>query len=179
MSLILFYRHGKHTVLIPGDITPDCLKHILDEGDGLEKRYTVFDRQAKEDNPEWHHKTNEQPSLKSLLQQYGLSVFVAPHHGLESGFSEDLYMAVNDKPSVVVISEKRHTSDTDGSIDSRYQCSDGASGLSVDVEGVVENKFSVSTKNGHHILIFIEGTGGVPKVFLDKDPEKLLQKIGG
>jgi len=179
MSLVLFYRHGKHTFLIPGDITPACLKHILDEGDGLEKRYTVFDRQIKEDHPEWHQKTNDQPSLKSLLQQYGLSVFVAPHHGLESGFSEDLYEALNNKPSVVVISEKRHSSDTDGSIDSRYQCSDGASGLSVDVEGTTESKFSVSTKNGHHILISLEGTGGVPKVFLDKDPEKLLQKIGG
>jgi hypothetical protein len=180
MSLILFYRHGNHTVLIPGDITPDCLDHILEEGKGLEKRYTIFDRQKNEDHHKWHLRTDDQPSLKSLLKTYGLSILVAPHHGLESCFSEKLYEAIKgNKPDLVVISEKRHNAENDGSVDDRYQNANGASGLNVNIEGTGKRKFSVSTTNGHHILISLEGTGGCPKVYLEKDPDKLVQRIGG
>lgn len=180
LSLLLFYRHGIHTILIPGDITPDSLKHILDGGKGLEKRYTIFDRQKSSVHPHWHDQSNDQPSLRSLLKNHGLSILVAPHHGLESGFSEDLYTSMkNSKPSLVVVSDKRHASYTDGSIDARYQSEDGASGLEVFVGDEKQRQYSVSTRNGHHILISFEGTGGNPKVFLDSDPAKLLKKIGG
>jgi len=77
-SMIVFYRHGYHTLLLPGDITPDAFKHILDEGDGLEKRYTIFDRRQSSAHPRWHDTTCDQPSLKSLLSTYGLSILVAP-----------------------------------------------------------------------------------------------------
>lgn len=178
MSILLFYRHGIHTILIPGDITPDCLKHVLDEGKGLEKRYTVFDHQKSIQQPDWHKKNNGQPSLSSLLKNYGLSILVAPHHGLESGFSEDLYAAMkNKKPNLAVVSDKRHISDTDGAIDKRYQKQEGASGLNVLIEGSKENQYSVSTRNGHHILIVFQGTGGSPSVFLEKDPMKLLERL--
>lgn len=179
LSLLLFYRHGIHTILIPGDITPDSLKHILDGGKGIEKRYTIFDRQKSSEHPHWHNQSNDQPSLRSLLKNQGLSILVAPHHGLESGFSEDLYTAMkNNKPGLVVISDKRRLSDTDGKIDERYQSKEGASSLDVLVEGNKKNQFSVSTRNGHHILLVFQGTGGAPSVFLEKDPEKLLKKIG-
>lgn len=179
VSLVLFYRHGIHTILIPGDITPDCLKHLLSEEKGLEKRYTIFDRQKSSEHPNWHCVSGDQPALKKLLKDYGLSILIAPHHGLESGFSEDLLLAVkNSKPNLVIISDKRHADDKDGSIDSRYQSSEGVSGLSVDIEGKTEMSFSVSTRNGHHILISFEGTGGTPKVYMDSKPENLLKKIG-
>jgi beta-lactamase superfamily II metal-dependent hydrolase len=180
ISLVFFYRHGKHTLLIPGDITPDALKSILNEGKGLEKRYTIFNRQKCTEKPHWHDQSSDQPSLRSLLKKYGLSILVAPHHGLESGFSEDLYISIeNKKPNLVVISDKRHISDKDGIIDKRYQAQEGASGLDVFVEDIKKKQYSVSTRNGHHILISFEGTGGYPKVFLDSNPEKLLKKIGG
>ena len=116
--------------------------------------------------------------MKSLLKNYGLSILVAPHHGLESGFSEDLYLSIkNNKPDLVVVSEKRHKSDIDGEIDDRYQSANGASGLDVTIGDSRERKFSVSTRNGHHILISFEGTGGCPKVFLDTDPDKLLARL--
>lgn len=177
LSHVLYYKHGFHTVLLTGDINPDTMKHLLDEGAGLEKRYTCFDRQKLAQHPTWHEKTGDQPSLKSLLSSSGLSVLLAPHHGLESGFSTDLYDAIRGKkPGLVVISEKRHLAENDGSVDARYQSEDGAVGQSVTIEGRAESRYSVSTRDGHHVLILFQGTGGKPEVFLEKDPKKLLDR---
>ncbi|MFZ5994788.1 MAG: hypothetical protein ACOYU4_07365 [Thermodesulfobacteriota bacterium] len=177
-SMIVFYRHGYHTLLVPGDINPDTFKHLLDEGDGLEKRYTVFDRRQSTSHPTWHNATGNQSSLKSLLGTHGLSILVAPHHGLKSGYSEDLYKAIKDgKPGLVVISEKRHISKSDGAVEPFYQSPDGAKGQKVYIEGKEETRNSVSTRDGHHILILFQGTGGQPDVYLEKDPEVLLKKL--
>lgn len=177
-SLIIFYRHGYHTILIPGDINPDAIRHILDEGKGLEKRYTIFNMVHSSLHPKWHEVSSDQPSLKSLLRSHGLSILIAPHHGLESGFSEDFYKSIKDeKPGLVVISEKRHLSETDGKVDSFYQTTDGAKSQKVYVEGKEEKRFSVSTRDGHHILILFQGTGGLPSVYLEREPEKLLSKL--
>lgn len=178
VSLVVYYRHGYHTLLIPGDVNPDAIKHLLDEGEGMEKRYTVLDRRQSTNHPNWHQITGDQPSLKLLLGERGLSILVAPHHGLESGFSEDLYKAIKDgKPGLVVLSEKRHLSETDGKVEPYYQCPDGAKGQKVLIEGKGEDRYSVSTRNGHHILILFQGTGGSPQVFLEKDPKDLLAKL--
>lgn len=178
ISLVIFYRHGFHSILIPGDINPNALKHLLDENEGAEKRYTRFDRRQTTLHPDWHVLSGNQPSLKSLLSSRGLSVLIAPHHGLESGFSEDLYRAIKDeKPGLVVISEKRHLSEHDGKVDAFYQTKDGAKGQKVYVEGKEEERYSVSTRGGHHILVSFQGTGGLPGVFLEKEPENLLEKM--
>lgn len=178
ISLVIFYRHGIHTLLIPGDINPDTFKHLLDEGEGIEKRYSVFDRKQSALHPNWHETSGDQPSLKSLLRDHGLSILLAPHHGLKSGYSEDLYKAINnEKPGLVIISEKRHLSDTDGEVAPLYQSPNGAKGQKVYIEGKEENRYSVSTRDGHHILMLFQGTGGQPEVFLEKDPEALLKKL--
>jgi len=164
--------------LIPGDMNPDTFTHLLEEDEGLEKRYTIFDRSQSVLHPDWHKVTSDQPSLKFLLGSYGLSILVAPHHGLESGFSKDLYRSIkSEKPGLVVISEKRHLSDKDGKVDPFYQSENGAKGQYVYIEGKREACYSVSTRNNHHILILFQGTGGNPEVFLEKDPEKLLNKL--
>jgi beta-lactamase superfamily II metal-dependent hydrolase len=176
VSLVVFYRHGKHTLLIPGDITPLVLSHILEESKGLEKRYTIFDMVHTCNHPKWHLETNSQPSLKELLSNHGLSVLVAPHHGLESGFSDDLYAACKSgKPDLVIISDKRHMTETDGKIDSRYQTADGANGMYVKIDDKEDFRYSVSTRSGHHILITFQGTGGCPDVHLNKNPNELLK----
>lgn len=177
-SIVIFFRQGFHTILIPGDMNPDTFKHLLDEGAGLEKRYTIFDRRQNTTHPRWHEASGDQPSLKSLLNNRGLSILLAPHHGLKSGFSEDLYKAMKDeKPGLVVISEKRHLSDTDGEVEPFYQTPEGAKGQKVYIGGKEENRYSVSTRDGHHILILFHGTGGHPEVYLEKDPEVLLKKL--
>lgn len=177
-SIVLFYRHGIHTLLIPGDLNPDTFKHILSEKEGTEKRYTVFSRQQVLSHPRWHDKTGDQPSLRNLLKSYGLSVLIAPHHGLKSGYSDGLYQSIQGgKPGLVVVSEKRHMLPTDGEVDYSYQSANGAIGQNVFIEGKREARYSVSTRDGHHILVLFQGTSGQPEVYLEKDPYRLLSKL--
>lgn len=173
-SIMMYLRYGTNTILFPGDMTPEGMERILDDGKGVEKRYTIFKPSFARDHPNWHDKTSDQPGLGTLLEESGLSILVAPHHGLESCYSEKLYESLKDgKPQLVIISEKRHTRPQDGAIHAKYQREDGASGLNVWVDGARQRRLSASTANGHHILIVFNGTG-VPKVYLEKDPNELL-----
>ena len=102
-------------------------------------------------------------------------MLVAPHHGLESCYSKELFAAMwGGKPSLNVLSERRKAHDGDGTTDARYQSEVGARGLSVDVNGNRAVRRSVSTKNGHHILITFAGSG-VPRVYLRQNPENLVK----
>jgi len=176
-SIVLYLRHGCHSVLFTGDVTPDGMARILTEGEGLEKRFTVFDAAVHSSHPEWHEKTSDQPRLHDLLQQHGLTALVAPHHGLESGFSEELYHSIRGgKPQLVVISEKDHTGANDGTVDPRYQSCDGAEGMGVSVAGEMQERFSVSTRNGLHLLLEFPGTGA-PRAYQSVDPEALLSRM--
>jgi beta-lactamase superfamily II metal-dependent hydrolase len=176
-SIMFYLRHESNSILFPGDMTPEGMKRILDDGKGVEKRYTVFNRGWAEANPETHRKTGGQTSLKDLLRNRGLAVLVAPHHGLESCYSSDLYDAIKGgKPRLVVISERRRAHENDGKTHANYQGEKGAIGLKIRREGMEEMCNSVTTKNGYHILIVFE-SAGAPKVFAEKDPEKLLAKL--
>lgn len=181
-SLVLWYRHGNNTLLIPGDITPEALKLLLNEEEGIEKRFSLLQKSEMEKHPDWHIKTSDQPSLKSLLGKYGLSILVAPHHGLESGFSNELYEAIRgNKPDLVLIPEKRHTGQNDGHLASKYQSSKGANGLTVNIEKIDDSteekeKYSLSTMNNHHILVVFKSSGK-PKVYARKNAEELIKII--
>jgi len=83
---------------------------------------------------------------------------------------------INGQPQLVIISEKRHTRPQDGQIHDDYRGNEGASGLQVWKDGKREMAYSLSTVNGHHILIVFNGTGA-PRVFADKDPEDLLDIV--
>lgn len=175
-SIMLFLRYGSHSILFTGDIPPEAMESLLNEEEGSERRYTKFDNPIIQKQKGWHIKTSDgQPTLKQLLKQYGLTVLVAPHHGLESGFSKDLYGTIKDgKPKLVVISEKRHLNPQAGQVCQTYQSEEGASGLKVFIENREEKAYSLTTRNGHHILIIFSGTGQ-PKIYAEKDPLKLLQ----
>jgi beta-lactamase superfamily II metal-dependent hydrolase len=173
-SIVLFLRFGRNSILFPGDIPPEALEALLDDAPGAEKRYTKFDREFSTSS-DWHQVTSDQPSLKTVLNDYGLTILVAPHHGLESCYSPYLFECIgNSKPKLVVISEKRHKAPQDGSVDSRYQSQDSSSGLDVDIEGTTEHRFSVSTRNGHHILIEFRGPTARPCVRASRYPENLV-----
>lgn len=176
-SIMLYLRHGVNSILFPGDMTPEGMERVLDGGEGVEKRYTIFKPSFTNDHPDWHKETSDQPNLGTILEEDGLSVLVAPHHGLESCFSQKLYDTIKDgKPQLVVISEKRHTRPQDGTIHANYQGENGASSLNAWIDGVREKRYSASTANGHHILIVFNGTG-LPKVYLEKDPKDLLEIV--
>jgi hypothetical protein len=177
ISLLLYYKHGRHSILIPGDVNPEVLSKIIAEEVGLEKRYTVCSKIETLKNPNWSLKTSDQPSLSELLKN-GLTILVAPHHGLESGFSKELFAAIkNNKPEIVAISEKRHTGENDGSVHKNYQSVDGASGLIAHIDGIPEERLSISTVGGHHMLFVFPGVNGSPEIYLEKDPCLLLDKM--
>lgn len=174
-SLIVYLRYGYHTILFPGDMPSEAMKWILDENKGFEKRYTKFDRAFAEGSI-WHRETSNQPSLKKLFSERGLTILVAPHHGLESGFSADLYDALRDgKPNLVIISEKRHYRPEDGSVHGIYQSDSGASGLDVYVEReLIKNRRSLTTRTDHHIALVFTGTREA-RVYAERDPLRLLK----
>jgi hypothetical protein len=176
-SIMLYLRHGLNTILFPGDMTPEGMEEILDDGEGVEKRFTTFEPSFSRNHPDWHETTSDQPGLGTLLDEHGLSILVAPHHGLESCFSPILYDTMKDgQPQLVVISEKRHTRPQDGEIHADYRGNKGAIGLNVWKDGKREKTHSLSTVNGHHILIVFNGTG-VPKVYAENDPNDLLDVV--
>ncbi|MFL6234362.1 MAG: hypothetical protein ACJ76N_14615 [Thermoanaerobaculia bacterium] len=175
LSIVFYLKHGRHSILFAGDMTPGGMSHVLNEGYGTEKRYSVLDRSFTEQHPDWHNSTVDQPSLRSLLRCHGLSVLVVPHHGLESCYSEDLFSTMlGGKPSLNVISERRKPKEGQGRCHPCYQSEAGASGLTVAVEGYSQVRRSVTTINGHHILIVFSGNGA-PRVHADRDPARLLK----
>ncbi|MHA1973120.1 MAG: MBL fold metallo-hydrolase [Candidatus Hodarchaeales archaeon] len=175
-SIVFYFKYGNNSILIPGDQLPESFEYLLDKTDGVEKRYSILSYEGK--FKDWHYKTSDQPSLKSVLLESGLSVLIAPHHGLESGFSTRLYECIKDnKPNIVIISEKRHLNDSDGSIDSRYQSCNGSKGHSAIIDGVhTENNYSLTTRNNHHFLVKFTSTNSM-KIFGDTDPKKLINLL--
>lgn len=175
VSLVFYLRHGKNSILIPGDITPQTFKYILEQQPCTEQRYSCLESDKNKEN--WHKETtNDQPSLLSLIKQ-GLSILVAPHHGLESSYSEEFYNICKDNlPKLVVISDKRHTGKNDGNIDKRYQAETGSQGIDVIQNGKTESRYSVSTRNDGHILIIFDGNA-LFKTYSEKDPNDLLKHI--
>jgi len=142
-SIMFYLRHGSNSILFPGDMTPEGMKRVLEDGRGVEKRYTKFNRQCAEVHPDSHSTTNGQPGLKELLAERGLTILVAPHHGLESCYSPELYEAIKGgKPRLVVVSERRLMRDNDGETHQNYQSEGGASGLSVEIDGSTESRYS-------------------------------------
>lgn len=178
-SIAFYLRHGSQSILFPGDITPEGMCLLLNDGPGVEKRYTIFDRQAAQRHPTWHEKTSDQPSLGWLLRTYGLTALVAPHHGLESCFCPDFYKAVRGgKPQITIISERRHVNENDGTLHKMYQSAEGSLGTTAEVDGYTERgRKSISTIDGRHVLLIFEGASA-PKIFANKDPKQLLRQIG-
>ena len=163
-SIILYFRYANNSILIPGDITPESLTHILDEGRETEKRYSIFSYSSKFN--EWHLENSDQPSLRSLLANYGLSVLVAPHHGLESCFPEYLFSTIREKkPGINIISDKRHEGEHEGTIDERYRSPKYSKGIN--------GRFLFSTRHDSHIVIKFAQNGRY-SIYSVHKPEGLL-----
>jgi hypothetical protein len=177
-SIIVYFKFGKDSILLPGDMTPLGMEKILVQSEGVEKRMTVFDSKHWWNNSNWHEKTWKQPGLSDLLSRFGLGVLVAPHHGLESCFCPTLYKYIRGgKPQINLISERRKKNANDGKVHPFYQSQDGASGLDIICEGTVERgRRSATTVSGHHILVRFTGNGS-PLVVLEKDATKLLKHL--
>jgi len=175
VSICLYLRHGRHSIWITGDVTPEVHRHLIKGSEFIEKRYSQFSPSVSHYLPDFHSRTSSQPSLKSLFKDHGLSLFVTPHHGLESCFCQEVFDAIPaGMPWLNVISEKRHTGENDGTVDARYSDERHALGGYVNIDGATEFRRKVSTQNGHHMLFVLGGDNENPSVHLRKKPEDLL-----
>ncbi|MBN2041678.1 MAG: hypothetical protein JW864_16700 [Spirochaetes bacterium] len=106
LSIVFYLAHGNNSILIPGDITPEALKFIIDGK--CEKRFTDYlSDQCDHEKTEWAKTTSDQPDLRSLLEK-GLTVLIAPQHGSESGYSDYLFQVMcNGKADIIITSHKR------------------------------------------------------------------------
>lgn len=148
LSIVLYMAYCGLTILIPGDITPDAFELILNGK--CEKRFTDYKRKMTEEKRRlWAQGTSDQPNLGTLLKNKGLTVLVAPHHGLESGYPQCLFDLLEDeKPEIILISEKPQ-SENSGSVDKRYQ--DGTCSKGVVFDG--KTRYSLTTRNDGHIKV--------------------------
>ena len=148
LSIVLYLSYRGRTMLIPGDVTPKAFELIL-KGD-CEKRFTDCNSSMSNGlRNRWVALTSTQPSLGDLLKEKGLTVLVAPHHGLESGYPQSLFDLLGDsKPAIILISEKPQ-SEKSGSVDQRYQ--NGTCSKGVVIDG--KTRYSLTTRNDGHIKV--------------------------
>jgi len=148
LSIVLYISYGSNSILIPGDITPEAFKLIIDGK--CERRFTDYSiKQGNDKKINWAKNTSDQPILKTLLQK-GLTYLLAPHHGLESGYPEYLFEVLDDKkPDLIILSDKPHNSDNSGSTHINYQ--NGQASIGRDHKG--KPRYSLSTVKDGHIKI--------------------------
>lgn len=175
VSLCFYLRHNRHSIWICGDITPKVHEDILTCEDSVEKRFTYFNDVPNSMPDKFHSKTSSQPTPEELFDDYGLTLLVTPHHGLESCFCQALFDSIpGGKTNLNIVSEKRHKGENEGDVDGRYSDVDHSMGMWVDIDGSSVRRRMVSTRNGHHMLFILGRDSAPPKVYLCKDPYDLL-----
>lgn len=138
LSIIVYIKMNSNSILFMGDIMPSGCEYLI-----------KYDKEFRE------------------ILKNGVSIFVAPHHGLESAFYEDIFNYMPNKKVKVlhIISEKKKAGESEGKTDSRYFSNKYCSGL--------ESRFSLSTKKDGHIrLVF--GAGGKLNIRSSQDFQELL-----
>lgn len=154
LSIVFYLSYCGESILIPGDITPEAFDLIL-KGN-CEKRFTDCNiYMSSGAKSRWRTLTCNQPNLGDLLKEKGLTVLVAPHHGLESGYPKCLFDLLGDnKPEIILISE-RPQSENSGSVDQRYQ--NGTCSKGVVLDG--KTRYSLTTRNDGHIKVCFKSDG--------------------
>lgn len=138
ISLVLFLVVGQKTVLLPGDILSDGMKYLIE--------------------------TNS--DFKKNLNNLGVDFLIAPHHGLQTAFSEDLFREIyGNKSRLNIISEKIRIADSNenrSDVDGRYYSSNYSTADN-DL-----NQYGVKTSGGH-IVVDLETAETEIKQITDTD----------
>ena len=146
LSIAAYLRINGCKILLPGDLMKDGMEYLIDRDSG-------FRNKLKE----------------------GVDFLVAPHHGLKSSFSTNLFKKMkNDKTKRLhIISEKPTSENSNRVVDSRYANSDyceGKNNLSTNSSKVYQRK----TSRGH---IVIDYHSNEPSVVIANDAKELLKKF--
>lgn len=124
ISLVLFAKVGDKTLLLPGDILKEGMRYLIDN----------------------------RIEFKNCLSTEGIDYLIAPHHGLQTSFSEYLFQTINgNKTRLNIISEKirEETSvENRSDVDQRYYSSDYSTGDNV------LHQNAVKTSMGHIVIDF-------------------------
>ncbi len=124
ISLVLFLKVGNKTLLIPGDILKEGMECLIENN-------TTF---------------------KNLISTDGIDYLVAPHHGLQTSFSEELFSNMtSNKTRLNIISEKVREADSNenrSDVDPRYYSSDYSTG-----DNTLQQN-AVKTSMGHIVIDF-------------------------
>ncbi|MBE9490016.1 MAG: MBL fold metallo-hydrolase [Bacteroidetes bacterium] len=146
ISIVVFLIVANHRIFLTGDIQKEGMSELIKQN---------------------HYLRNK---LKG-----GVDILVAPHHGLKSSFSVDLFDAMkgNKTRCLNVISEKVST-DERRVVDTRYSSSDFCSGnnnLSKDDEIVCQ----IKTSRGH---VFIDySNNNQPEIEIITDDDVLIERF--
>ena len=174
-SLCMYLRHNSHSIWICGDVTPEAHRNIITGDSSIERRFTYFSNEPDGTPSNFHEATSSQPTPEELFDEHGLTLLVTPHHGLESGFSKELFDSIpGGQTQLNIVSEKRHLGDNDGTVDARYSNEDYSRGMNVDIDRTQVSRRMVSTRNGHHMLFVLGHDSTLPKVFMRSDPLDLM-----
>ena len=89
------------------------------------------------------------------LAKYGVDFLIAPHHGLRSSFSTDLFnsMKGNKTRKLNIIPERQTPKDSNEIVDTRYSDSSYSGGFPVVINGKRERKRMLKTSGVGHIRI--------------------------
>lgn len=105
ISLVLFIKLGSKTIFIPGDLSKEGMRYLIDTNHGLKKE----------------------------LGDLGVDYLIAPHHGLATSFSEYFFQTIKgNKTRLNIISEKERiagSNENRSDVDSRYYGESYSSGL--------------------------------------------------
>lgn len=123
ISLVLLIQFNEKNLLLPGDILKEGMDYLLNNCE-----------------------------LKNRLNNDGLDFLIAPHHGLQTAFSEVLFQEMKgNKTRLNIISEKLREADSEenrSDVDGRYYSSDYSTG------GNTLKQNAVKTSGGHIIIDF-------------------------
>lgn len=180
-SLCLYYRHNSHAIWIPGDITPDVMSKLLIPNDNrVERRYVSLNETHKlcEQSTLYgydYSQSSNNPNLAELLSDANIKLInVAPHHGLQSCYSEDFFAVA--KPIVNIISE---SSGNNGTVDTRYSTHDKGvyvrSGEDCSQDSGGKRKSLTTRKDGHILMVL--GSDGDPVIYHSTEIEKIIHAM--
>lgn len=138
ISLVLFIRCLDKTILFTGDLLKEGMKCLIEND----------------------------KTLRDNLETYGIDYLIAPHHGLETSFSELLFQTIRgNKTKLNIISEKVRSSDSvenRSNVDSRYYDSNYSTGNNS------LGQYGVKTSLGH-IVIDLEASVNLIKRINDNN----------
>ncbi|MDR1300542.1 MAG: hypothetical protein LBK50_02435 [Candidatus Nomurabacteria bacterium] len=150
ISLVNLLIVNGHHILFPGDIQKEGMKKLLE---------THLD-------------------LKIKLSKHRLCILIAPHHGLKSSFSTELFNTIKDHRTrcLNVISEKPNNPDEARDVDSRYASSDYCDGdNNLESSNGPGKNYQRKTFQGHICIDFANGSR--PDIEIITDTNILIDRF--